>query len=183
MNPRKRKSLTIPQAIAIAVRRERLGREWRQEDLAEKMSDLGFAWSRMTVTEIERGDPENASKRQQARQVSVEELLGLTYAFGMGLDAFLWDGRPLELALPERRARGGLPLVLNNQWELWITLLSYSSVEQITGSQAAALMKVERRRVEAAMADRIKYIAEDLHSVANHYETTAMDMINPKEDK
>jgi transcriptional regulator with XRE-family HTH domain len=186
MPPRKPKPLPVPQAIAGAVRRERLARNWSQEDLAQKMSDLGFTWSRMTVTEIERGDPDNtnATKREQARQVSVEELLGLTFAFGMGLDTFLWQDRPLELAPAERRAAGGLPLTLNSRYELWIALMSYSSIEQITGDQAATLMAAERDRVVATMTERIDSLAEDLHGTARWFRDEARKrLLEPTEKK
>jgi transcriptional regulator with XRE-family HTH domain len=182
MSPKKPKPLSIPQAIAGAVRRERLTREWSQEDLAQKMSDLGFTWSRMTVTEIERGDPgnANATKREQARQVSVEELLGLTFAFGMGLDIFLWNDQPIELAPAERRAGGGLPLVLNSQLELWIALMGYSSIEQITGAQAAILMKAERERVVSTMTERIDSLADELHSTADWFREEAHSRLIPE---
>ena len=176
MAPRKPDRLTIPQAIAAAVRRERAARGWNQEELAQRMQELGFLWGRVTVTEIERGDPESESTKA-ARQVSVEELLGLTLAFNIGLDAFLWNDNGLELTAggtPKRK----LPLNLDSQLSLWVLLMSASSMMQVTRSDAARLVDAELDRALVPMRQKAIAIAGELHTTGRWFEENLIQTLD-----
>jgi hypothetical protein len=179
--------LTLSQAIAASMKRLREERDprWRQEDLAQAMRRLGFPWTRVTVAEVERGAPDSKTDAP-GRQVSVEELFGLTSAFGVSVDMFLWhdDGILLQTPMPELADEGVLPRVLFTQWKLWIALMSFSSIEKITSAQAATLMEAERQRVVSTMTERIDSLVNELHSTADWFrEESRSRLIEPIEPK
>lgn len=76
-------SRTVAEEIAHRVRDLRSQSRWSQAQLAAEMSDLGFRWRRMTVTEIE---------GERHRPVSVEELLGLAHVFNVSVKHIVGAG-------------------------------------------------------------------------------------------
>jgi transcriptional regulator with XRE-family HTH domain len=79
--PADRQDVTFGDVVArrIGQLREQAGADWTQARLAQAMNDLGFAWQRITVAEVEGG----------ARKVTLEELLGLAALYGVPLVTFL----------------------------------------------------------------------------------------------
>jgi transcriptional regulator with XRE-family HTH domain len=63
------------QVLAGNIRAQRGLQHLKQSDLAERMSRFGHAWSRPTVSEVERG----------SRPVLVDELFGLAFALGVSV--------------------------------------------------------------------------------------------------
>jgi transcriptional regulator with XRE-family HTH domain len=62
---------TVAMNVAENVRAMRRQADWTQNELADAMKALGFAWKRLTCTEVERG----------TRRLSVEELLAIAAIF------------------------------------------------------------------------------------------------------
>lgn len=73
---------TVPMAVRANITRLRKQRDWTQQQLADAMDEAGFGWKRGTVAHVETFDPDVGQVR---RQVSVDELLGLTRVFDVGL--------------------------------------------------------------------------------------------------
>jgi transcriptional regulator with XRE-family HTH domain len=65
---------TLDSVLARRVRELRDEKGFTQEKLAQRMSELGFAWQRVTVAEVE---------GSQKRRVSIDEWVGLASAFGV----------------------------------------------------------------------------------------------------
>jgi transcriptional regulator with XRE-family HTH domain len=87
MTPRQSEP-TIYDIIAGQVRRLRFEGQLTQEEVASQMSELGFAWTRVTVAEIE---------GKQGRRVSIDEWLGLALAFELPATSFLLPDNTVAL--------------------------------------------------------------------------------------
>ncbi len=75
-----RQDFTLSNSLGRGHLRSRRSRGWTQEFVAFRMRGLGFiTWSRSAVAAFERGD----------RQVSVDELLGLSLVHGMSVSEFV----------------------------------------------------------------------------------------------
>ena len=95
----------LSDALAANVRTFRARRRFKQQDLAQRMTQLGHRWVRVTVSQVERG----------RRNLTVDELLGLALVLDATLDELLdpigVDGRDWRMldygpaAIPPERAR------------------------------------------------------------------------------
>jgi transcriptional regulator with XRE-family HTH domain len=65
----------LDDVLATRIREQREAKGFTQADLAARMEALGFPWSRMTVTEVERS--------QRRRRVAIDEWIGLASALGV----------------------------------------------------------------------------------------------------
>jgi transcriptional regulator with XRE-family HTH domain len=61
------------ETIAANVRHERRVRDWSQDDLADRMTGLGYAWTQRIVSYVERA----------GRDLTVDELFGLAMLYGV----------------------------------------------------------------------------------------------------
>jgi transcriptional regulator with XRE-family HTH domain len=110
----------LSDAIADKVRAYRLLRRLKQDDVADRMRELRHqTWTRQTVSDVER----------VRRNLTVDELVGLSFVFGVSLNDLLdpvpVDGGPppaldigLPFALPPdmvRRWSGGASLFLEKE--------------------------------------------------------------------
>jgi transcriptional regulator with XRE-family HTH domain len=75
--PKKLQGKPLADVLASRVRAHRERLNWTQDDLAERMTVLGFNWNRVTVAEAE--------GKGRGRRVTVEELLALAMVFGIGV--------------------------------------------------------------------------------------------------
>lgn len=73
--------ISIGDALATRLRQFRAERGWSQGDLGRRMRLLGFAWTRMTVTEVE-------SPRRR-RRLTFEEVFALASVFAIPVTEFL----------------------------------------------------------------------------------------------
>jgi transcriptional regulator with XRE-family HTH domain len=88
----------LSDAIADKVRAYRLLRRLKQDDVADRMRELRHqTWTRQTVSDVER----------VRRNLTVDELVGLSFLFGVSLNELLdpvpIDGGPppaLDIGLP-----------------------------------------------------------------------------------
>jgi transcriptional regulator with XRE-family HTH domain len=81
---------SLSAVLARNARQERNLRRLSQDDVAERMTALGHAWSRQTTSDVERGH----------RNVTIDELLGLALVLGAPIGALLDPG----LHMPDFRA-------------------------------------------------------------------------------
>ena len=82
--------------LAANVRAYRLLRRLTQDALATRMTDLGHAWGRSTVSAVE----------SRARNVTVDELFGLALSLGVSI------GKAVDPAGPDRSRRLSLDVGL-----------------------------------------------------------------------
>jgi transcriptional regulator with XRE-family HTH domain len=97
----------VSAALATRIRSLRDARGWRQKDLADRMTKLGFDWGRTTVQKFETGG---------RASLSVAELLGLALVFDL----------PPALLLADPRSEGDVNVadgVSLGPWELLMWLL------------------------------------------------------------
>jgi transcriptional regulator with XRE-family HTH domain len=87
----------VADAVADNVRAYRVLGRLEQEDIAERMRQLGHPWKRVTVSEVERG----------RRNVTVPELVALTLVLGVTATELLDPRRP-----DQRSGDGEILLVL-----------------------------------------------------------------------
>lgn len=75
--------------FARRLKRERLRRSWRQEDLAAKLADLGLDLHPSAIAKIEREpDPD---KKIEPRMIRLNEAVTIAKAFGLSLEEMLSD--------------------------------------------------------------------------------------------
>lgn len=95
-------STTLTNEIAGNVARLRKEAGLRQSDLGDLMAELGFAWTRQIVAEVERiPDPDDAKPRPP-RRLTPEEMVGLVALLGVPM-AELWRverGCVVDLGVP-----------------------------------------------------------------------------------
>jgi transcriptional regulator with XRE-family HTH domain len=82
---------TVKEAVADNVRAFRQLRGMDQADLARRMYSLSMSWSRVTVSEVERGQ----------RNVTVAELLKLALALGTTMEQLLDTRGPERIRGPQ----------------------------------------------------------------------------------
>jgi transcriptional regulator with XRE-family HTH domain len=75
----------LSEVLAENARQARRATELSQDDVAERMTALGHAWSRQTTSDVERG----------LRNVTVDELLGLALVLGWPIGLLLNPGAVL----------------------------------------------------------------------------------------
>jgi transcriptional regulator with XRE-family HTH domain len=173
---KKKKILTVPQAIAASMKRRREERGWSQEALALEMRGLGFPWSRMTVTEVERSAPGSGAAKGLGRQVSVQEVLGLAQVFGVGLEDLLWDpeNRPLEVSETH---------ILVKRRDLVAMIVSHETLTDEAVRLAGPVLEKYLSRVVQGYAERVRAMTKELRSTAGYIEDQLLaDLHNPKED-
>jgi transcriptional regulator with XRE-family HTH domain len=81
---------TVAETVAGNVRAFRQLRGMDQADLARRMYSLSMSWSRVTVSEVERGQ----------RNVTVAELLKLAFALGTTIEQLLDTRGPERISGP-----------------------------------------------------------------------------------
>jgi transcriptional regulator with XRE-family HTH domain len=82
-----RRAVVMPtpeQVVARQVRLLRQGREWSQQEVADKMRAYGYEWSQATVTRLE----------SASRPIRVNELVDLASLFRVPVTQFLEDWGP-----------------------------------------------------------------------------------------
>lgn len=89
------------QVLGNRVLELRNRRGWTQDELAERMNDLGWVWQRTTIAKIELGQ----------RQVTVDEFVSLAYALGAAPIALL--------TRPDGEAQGIAPSIETSSTKLW----------------------------------------------------------------
>ena len=107
--PAPRQNALFPsQLLAANVRAARALLDLSQQDLAERMSALGYTWSRPTVSQVERA----------ARTVSVDELFGLVHALKVDIRMLLTPPKGsdvhLDTGLPQLLHPEGVRGVMDN---------------------------------------------------------------------
>lgn len=157
------KSPSLASEIALRIRELRTERGWSQAQLASEMAALGFAWTRMTVTEVE-------GPRQRA--VSIAEVLALAHVFDLGVTKILglnrrWppthaDANLLEVTAVWRPDRRDIASLID-------TGRRSSAKEQALSARQAALLE-EARRLDADRTEisrRLSEVTEALAQVRN----------------
>lgn len=75
--PKKAQAQPLNDVLADRIRAQHERLKWTQDDLAERMTLLGFNWNRVTVAESE--------GKGRGRRVTVDELVALAMVFGVGV--------------------------------------------------------------------------------------------------
>ncbi len=157
--------MALGDIIASSVKAQREHNGWNQEQLAEKMNDLGFHWARTTVTEVE--------GKGRRRQVSVPELLGLSEVFGCGALFLLWDRTEQGAdAVPLEVVTGGL--TLDRQLDLLSLLVPGNLLVDVLGDLVDRTHKKEVERLQEVFIARAKSMAAELRMTANWVEEKAI---------
>jgi transcriptional regulator with XRE-family HTH domain len=90
--------IDFDEVVARRVRALRDESEWTQAALAQAMTEMGFTWSRVTVSEVEAGN----------RRVALDELLALAALFAVPLVTLFLPAQSEAIAFPRLGALGAL---------------------------------------------------------------------------
>ncbi|MCU1490249.1 MAG: hypothetical protein JWM85_1654 [Acidimicrobiaceae bacterium] len=119
------------------LREERTSRGWDQAHVAELMSELGFGWSRVTVS-----DAETARRR-----IGIDELLGLVAIFHVPLLQLIWPRIDEHLAItPMFVLEGGELHELVMQGHIPSAAEERELLERIANLEAEVMMRSEALR-------------------------------------
>jgi transcriptional regulator with XRE-family HTH domain len=83
---------TAEQTAARHLRLMRQGRDWSQQEVANRMKAFGYSWRQSTIGKIE----------TDARPVSLNELADFAAMYGVPVAQFLESGAPDDLEALER---------------------------------------------------------------------------------
>ena len=155
---------TLGDEIAGRVRELRTERRLSQAQLAEAMAELGFGWSRMTVTEVE------GARR---RAVSVEELLGLAYVLDVGVKRLLG----VNVRKPPTD-RGANLVEVTDQWlvdrfDVWAL---------IDAGRRSSRQEEELRQRRSVLLGELAAEKEALSVAAKHAEAIAHEVARVEEE-
>lgn len=123
--PNRPRAVFAEQHLARRIATERAKKGWSLEGLAKRVSDTGCAINASAIYKIERADP--------PRRITVDELVGFSQAFGIGIDELLL---PPEIAMRKEvgdlviawdAARLGVFRAQDLLDEAWKGLLSYAA--------------------------------------------------------
>ena len=143
---------TLEATLSANIREARKAREWAQDLLAAKMSDLGFDnWSRMTVTTIERGD----------RRVTIEEWLGLAEVFRWAAFQFLLPqhGESSEVAITPKFS-------MEDDASFFAAIVDEELLAKVSHLATGAAWKMAMRTVRKRMIDDLKSLADQHRQLA-----------------
>lgn len=187
--------MAIGQTIASEVRRLRHGRGWTQQNLADRLAEIGAPLNRMTLAKIEAGGT-------RAENLSVADLLVLAAALDTSPVSLVFPAGRVEIveATPELRIFSGLAskwfcaeealtderhLLVMDRGE-WLRATAgtryYREADWLSeGIREArkALQEAEYVGVERRIKDAKAGYSKALHALANHYDRMEREGIAP----
>ena len=159
MSPKKPPTTTITETIRANVRTFRVNREWSQDDVAERMRELGFKWTRSTVAEVEGGG--------RGRNVSIEEWIGLGEIFKVGAFQFILPmDENSEIVLAENFS-------MEDDTALFVGVVDNEVIGRIASRITDVQWKISARVVGRAMVGPLKTIAERHRAIAEQQQAIA----------
>jgi transcriptional regulator with XRE-family HTH domain len=170
MTPRKAAQPAAPTlegTLSANIRSAREARTWSQEELAGKMSDLGFDnWSRMTVTTIERG----------SRRVTIEEWLGLAEVFRWAAFQFLvpQEGDSTEVAITPKFS-------MEDDVSFFAAIVDEEMLSKISRSATAAAWKIAFRTVGKEIVRGLQVASRTYRTLAEQNDAVVQSIVdNPQ---
>jgi transcriptional regulator with XRE-family HTH domain len=160
MRPKKTAgTTTIPETIRANVRVYRVNRKWSQDELAERMRELGFKWTRSTVAEVEGGG--------RGRNVSIEEWMGLGEVFKVGAFQFILPmDESAEISLADNFS-------MEDGTALFVGVVDNEVIGRIAGNITDMQWKLSGRIVARAIAGPLKAIADHHRGIAEQEQLVA----------
>lgn len=170
----RRREASQPVAVVFSrrLREARDARGWTQQQLAERMGEIGFPINRVTIAKLESG-------KGRARRVTLEEVLALSAALGVApvhlitpLDDDADVAITSRVVTSARLVRGWM------RGELLLPLLPDVDLMQIPLSELRAIVYRELTRDMDRLT--LAMVGEDLTATANRI---AEEIRNPKEEQ
>lgn len=149
--PRRSRAPTVAAVFAQRLREMRDTRGWTQQDLADRMRELGYPMDRASIVKIERLAPESRGRGAKARKVSIDEVFAFAAALGVLPGALLHP--PDDVAIAP-----GLELdsVLFDAWTSGWLPLRRDEIDVYSNSRRSASPSISFRELPGIAAERLE---------------------------